>query len=901
MFSKPSPSTDQRQGWLLKLAAIFLGLYALAITLAPAARFRTWHITFPWMHWIGYLIWLSMFAILNRRTARLLPDRDPYLLPIAGLLSGWGILTVSRLVPTLGLRQSAWLLVALILVWLGLRLPGELTFLRRFKYLWLTGGLLLTALTLVFGTNPLGAGPRLWLGCYGFYLQPSEPLKMFLIIYLSAYLADRQLSLLTLQEKQSAFSSSRPAVLFPLLLPTLFMTGIAILLLLVQRDLGTASVFIFLYAAIVYLAVRARRILWISLSVLLLSGIIGYRLFDVVRLRVDAWLNPWADPSGRSYQIVQSLLAAANGGLFGRGPGMGNPGLVPIPHSDFIFVAITEETGLLGALALIGMLIILVERGILVTLKAPTTFHRLLAAGLTAYLAGQSILIIGGNLRLLPLTGVTLPFVSYGGSSLVTSFLALLILLLISNQSTKQPSGQLNTIPYLHLGSLLILGLIATALVAGWWGIYRGPDLLTRTDNARRAIADRYVRRGALLERGERILVESTGQPGDLTRQVLYPDLGPIIGYTHPIYGQSGLEASLDPYLRGTQGNPGLLVWWNHLLYGQPPPGLDIRLSLDLDLQFRADSLLGNHRGGLVLLDARSGEILAMASHPTFDPNQLDQSWQDLVNDPQAPLFNRATQGLYPVGAALGPLLLARMQETGTLPPLPNNLAYSFVNYRWECADLADQLSPSVEWGSAISAGCPGAVASLGRALGIQKITHFYSNLGFFTPPRLELPTLSQSAPQEIAEAGLSALGIFSANLDTEPILRLSPLQMALAAAALNNQGIMPAPRLVLTVKAPKAGWVILPAQGEQATIFSPSAVSASVDLLTLLGKPLWMSIARIPKGGSLQAPVYTWFIGGTTSTWPGTPLVLAFVLEEDNPALAYEIGIRLLEETFVP
>lgn len=901
MFSPHLSPNDKLQSRLFELAAIFLGLYAVTITLAPAARFRTWQTDYPWTHWIGYLIWLSLFTLAHRRSARYLPGRDPYLLPMAALLSGWGMLTISRLAPSFGLRQSAWLLVSLIMLLLGLRLPGDLGFLRRFKYLWLTSGLLLTALTLVFGTNPLGVGPRLWLGCCGIYLQPSEPLKLLLVVYLSAYLADRQLYLLALKKDQRYSAIERPAVLFPLLVPTLVMTGLAVLLLLVQRDLGTASVFIFLFALIVYLASGLSRILWASLVSMLLAGTAGYLLFDVVRLRVDAWLNPWVDPSGRSYQIVQSLLATANGGLFGRGPGMGNPGLVPVPHSDFIFVAITEETGLLGALALIGILAVLVERGIITALKAPSTFHRLLAAGLTAYLAGQSILIMGGNLRLLPLTGVTLPFVSYGGSSLVTSFLSLLLLMLISSQPGSRPVTQFRTFPYIRLGILLISGLAATAAVNGWWSIFRGPDLLTRTDNARRSISDRYVRRGTLFERGDQALAETTGEPGNFTRQVLYPDLGPVLGYTHPVYGQSGLEASLDPYLRGTQGNPGLRVWWDHLLFGQPPPGLNVRLSLDLDLQSKADVLLGDHPGGLVLLDAKSGEILAIASHPTFDPNQLDQSWPDLVKDPEAPLLNRATQGLYPTGTSLGPLLLASVADKGVMPSLPENFAYPSMNPTWECANLTARLDRPNDWASAISAGCPGAVATLGKTLGAQELAILFPILGFYTAPQLDLPTLSQNAPEAFSEAGLSALGVFGADLDTGQTLQVSPLQMALASAALSSQGVRPALRLALAVNTPLAGWIILSAQGEPETVFSAAAANATTDRLAVTGKPFWFSVASTPTGSNPIAPVYTWFTGGTTSAWPGSPLALAFILEEDNPVLAYDIGVQLLEETLKP
>jgi len=224
--------------------------------------------------------------------------------------------------------------------------------------------------------------------------------------------------------------------------------GVALLLLAVQHDLGTAFIFIFLYTIILFVASGKKRVLLISVLGLIAAGVAGYFLFDVVRLRVEAWINPWLDPSGRSFQIVQSLMAVANGGTSGRGPGLGSPTLVPVAISDFIFTSIAEETGLVGTLGLLAMIGLIVARGLRAAMRAPDSFRRILAAGLSAYIGAQSILIIGGNIRLLPLTGVTLPFVSYGGSSLLTSILALLILLFISAQPEDEPAPLPSPQPY---------------------------------------------------------------------------------------------------------------------------------------------------------------------------------------------------------------------------------------------------------------------------------------------------------------------------------------------------------------------------------------------------------------------------------------------------------------------
>ncbi len=631
------------------LSALFLALYSLILSLSPAVQARNWDMEYIYAnghaHWLGFFAWLALSTLAEKNLKKNLPDRDRYLFPIASLLSGWGLLTIWRLTPTFGMRQTLWLTISITVLIIGIKWRNLLPSLRRYKYILLVSGLILTALTLIFGTNPLGIEPHLWLGFGGVYLQPSEPLKLLLVIYLSAYLATTSL------QRQKAF---------PLIFPTLFLTGIALLLLLAQRDLGAASILIMLYASVLYLAIGRKRVLLINAASLILVALLGYFFINIIHTRLSIWISPWDDPSGSGYQIIQSLMAIANGGLWGRGIGIGSPTLVPVAHSDFIFTSLAEETGLVGTLGLLALLGIFLTRGMVTALRAPSRFTRLLSAGLTIYIGVQSLLIIGGNLRLLPLTGVTLPFISYGGSSLLTSYIALLLLLKISNEM-EEPALLPKPQPYHFLYALLILGLFSSALLNGWWAIVRGPDLLTRTDNPRRALADLYVKRGTIFDRNNTPINISTPRSESLSpyplederldddvflRQYLYPNLSPIIGYTNPTYGQAGIELALDDYLRGLAGNPASLIWWHHLLYGQPPPGLDVRLSLDARLQEDVDQRLGEHRGAVVLVNAQSGEILVMASHPTFDASLLDES---ILKDDDSPLLNRATQGAYPL------------------------------------------------------------------------------------------------------------------------------------------------------------------------------------------------------------------------------------------------------------
>ena len=794
---------NQVQSRLLQWSALFLFLQSVTLTLAPAVRERTWDVDYRLSHWVGFLIWCLFTYLAHRTLIHYLPERDPYIFPAAALLSGWGLLTVWRLDEDFGARQATWFGISVVVLILSIRYLRNLSFFKNYKYIFLSSGLLITALTLIFGTNPMGVGPRLWLGVWGVYFQPSEPLKILLVIYLSAYLS----------EKVNIRLSS-----LPLLIPTLVVTGVALLLLVVQRDLGTASIFIFIFTIFLFIVTGRRRILIGTGTFLLGTLLIGYFLIDIIHIRVVGWLNPWDDPTGNSYQIIQSLLAVANGGTLGRGLGIGSPLLVPVAISDFIFAAIAEETGLLGTLGLIATIWLLLARGLTIALRAPDNFRRYLAAGIVAYLGVQSLLILDGNLRLLPLTGVTLPFVSYGGSSLLTSFIALYLLLSISNTDDDEPAPLANPAPYSILAGIFAVGLAACALTGSWWSLIRGEDLLTRTDNARRSIADRYVHRGEILDNNNQPINITVGESGSFIREYLYPDLAPITGYTHPVFGQAGLEASVDNYLRGIQGNPASLILWNQLIYGTPPTGLDVRLSIDLDLQATADNLLSIHRGAIILMNAETGEILVMASHPTYDPNKLDEEGDSLSQDENSPLLNRATQGIYPLGDALLPLVRANFSDQR----ITNNELFAF-----------------------------------------------YEKIGLFRSPLITLPVATNTPTDKIED------------------LRASPLQVVLAAAALSNQGVMPAPRIATAVNTFEQGWVVLPAFDEPREVLQAEESDEAALSFVQEGKAYWSSTGI----GTINKTTVTWLIAGTPPDWQGAPLALVVALEEDNPQLVERIS----------
>jgi cell division protein FtsW (lipid II flippase) len=854
---------DVIQSRLLIIAFLIMVCYALILTLAPSIRFSSDASLYEFKHWLGLLIWVVVFVSLHLQTSKKLTNRDPYLLPIIALLCGIGLMTIWRLYPNFGMRQSIWLAISGLLFFIALQFPSLVDILHRYKYIWLVLGLFLTALTIIWGTNPSNAGPELWFQIFGIYFQPSEPLKLLFIAFLSGYFSDRI---------PSANGKLRT------ILPTLVINGIAVLLLIFQRDLGTALVFLFLYFAMLYAAQGKKLVLWVSIVFFLISALAGYFFIDIVRLRIDTWLQPFADPSGASYQIIQSWIALAEGNVIGTGPGLGNPSLIPVAISDFIFSAIGEETGFLGATIIILLFVLLVFRGTKISRLSNNAFHRNLSMGLVFYFGIQSILIMGGNLGLLPLTGVTLPFVSYGGTSLLVSFSGLYLLLSVSNQinsGQKAENVKRSRFSALSTGLILLLvgELVATSVIAFW---FRTP-LVNRAENPRWIIDDRFTPRGNILDRNNLVIISNEGNAGDFQRTTSHIPLYPVIGYTSPIYGQTGIEASMYPYLRGYEGYPFKTIFWQDLLRNQPPKGLDIRLTLDLELQKQADNLLGDTPGTIVVMNANSGEILVMSSHPYFDAAQLAEQWENLVARDDAPLINRATQGVYTPGTTLFPFILTAGLEQNLILPDPNSIASIAES---ECA-LA--INDELTWGTLVNHGCKEAQETLAELLGAETLADSFQNFGLFTEPELHLNVAMVEKPL-IDEQDAFFQG-------TEPF-NITPLQMALAASIITNNGTQPGPRIVNAYYSPEGVWETIPKLSSNNEILSSDIADEVRSIIQMPGRSYWQASALVQ---SENDNAISWWIAGTTSGWAGQPLTIVVLLESSDVSNAERIGETLL------
>jgi cell division protein FtsW (lipid II flippase)/cell division protein FtsI/penicillin-binding protein 2 len=880
-----SPTTIRERA-LLVIAAAFLLVGALTLTLSNTVSNLQSHLP---LLLFASVAWGASFAAAHLFLSRHLPDRDPFLLPVAALLTGWGLLLIGRLAINFLLRQSIWLLISTAALIAIVRLSHDLRWLRRFRYTWLLGGLVLLAATLVFGVNPSGYGLRLWLGAFGIYFQPVELLKLLMIAYLASYLAERKE--LLVQEGRRIGRGRLPPLAY--VGPLLAVFGLAVVLLGWQQDLGAAMLFFFTFLAMLYLATGQWGYAVAGLVLFTGVGAAGHVLSDKVALRIDSWLNPWPEAADRAFQIVQSLLAFGAGGIFGRGLGLGSPTYIPAVHTDFVFAAIGEEFGLAGLLVLIALYGVLMARGFRVAARAPRPFERFLSAGLTAGLVIQAWVIMAGNAKLAPIAGVTLPFVSYGGSSILISFIALAFILRISDQPTSQPISQPTTQPttLLRLTVALTLALALLAATCGYWCIARAESLRAREDNPRRVLYEQRIVRGRILDReGVTLADVEIAADGVVTRRYPVPEAAPALGYASLRYGTGGIEAAFDRELRGEAGRTPWQAAWDDLLH-RPPQGHDVQLTLDARLQVQAEEALQGQAGAIVLLDARTGDILAMASSPTFDPARLDETWDALREDPAAPLVNRATQGLYQPGTTLQTVILAQALETG-VADLSAPITDATIPIPVNGSSLACSAPPAnpKSLADAYADACAAPLALLGRQLGAEGLAEAIDRWGLTTtPPPLEVPTEAADWTSDTltttAALKLEAIG--------QGTLTVSPLQMALVAGTLANDGTMPAPRLVLKVEDTAGFWQEHPASGTPRAVLSPSQADDLLSLWPRCGGNVVGYLGLAIAGEN--RPPHAWFLG-VSSTGTSRYAVAVLLEHPDDPGQAAEMGSTLME-----
>ncbi|WP_330216566.1 FtsW/RodA/SpoVE family cell cycle protein [Schnuerera ultunensis] len=357
-----------------------------------------------------FIVYISNFILLRISTG------DSYIFLIVTMLISIGVIMIYRIDPLLGIKQVLWIGMGIIIFFI------TYFFFKKIKgweeWIWLYGisSIILFIMTLLLGTRTKGSINWITIGRFGF--QPSEIIKILAIFLISSYYANYE------KYKEKKYG---PYYLMGIMY-------IFIMFLFLQRDLGAVLIFYSLFLALQFIYEENRKLVLYNLLIFIVSGTLGYFIFPHVKIRFETWLNPWKYIDNKGYQITQSLFAIAEGGFFGTGIGLGYPDFIPEVHTDFIFSAICEEMGIFTGIGIIMLFLILVYRGFKIAIKQEIKFYRIVALGISILFGIQSFIIFGGVLKMIPLTGITIPFVSYGGSSMLSSFIALGILQVASEE-----------------------------------------------------------------------------------------------------------------------------------------------------------------------------------------------------------------------------------------------------------------------------------------------------------------------------------------------------------------------------------------------------------------------------------------------------------------------------------
>lgn len=810
----------------------------------PAAVFFQFAL---WASVAGLLVILTPIAL--RRAG---VGGDPYFLPFSFLLAGLGAITLFSVKDPLrdtpvyvhhiqGLCLGVIALLAAALMPIRTRRN-----LRHYNYVWAIAGIALLVLLKLFGFGPENV--RLSL----FFLQPVEIIKLLLVLFTAGYLTTRADLLAEAQHRWR--SPERKELLARLGLttprwrdlgPLLGVFLLALALFLVVRDMGPALLLFGAFVSTIYVCSGRGSLAALGIGLMVVGGVLANALHvGVVPVRVSMWLSPWDNKYPFGMQLGQSYWAMASGGWSGSGLGLGSPGLMPRGGSDLVFSSLSEELGLIGSLAILLLFSLLVWRGLKAAIAAQHEFDRVLAVGLTALLFCQVFLIVAGVTGLLPLTGITLPFVASGNSSIVTSFFLIGLL-----RGISAPTGSVAVSPPpIFLRAARMYTVAAAIALFGCIGIYRLMDIqsvrademagrLIRTPDADGLVRDkvnprlisieRAIVRGSIYDRNGKVLASS--RLDEISREMsdapdkartffrrgrYYPrgaDFAHTVGYLNPaIGGPAHMERDFNGDLRGFVSYSELLPDYrakdlpSWLSGAKRRQGRNLVLTLDAEMQHSAmaslkkqassvrDVVTGKpkNRGALVAVDPQTGEVLASASIPSFDPNTLTpEKWQEIQQDKSGgtPQFDRSTLGLYPPGSTMKVVTASAGLEAGLKPQFDcnhvwQNLHWSYrgVGYgrRALADDKGDPPHNTLHMPAAMRVSCNLYFANLAMQLGTDRFYGaIYSDQGWGLSKAPDLQAFAAALPYNGFGQG---------------VILATPSDMARVAATIAAGGSMP-------------------------------------------------------------------------------------------------------------
>ena len=820
---------------LLLIAAAFpvTLLYAMyVVTTGAALSFQT--LAVP----LGLF---AAFAAAHIGVRIFAPGADPAILPVVFTLSGIGITFVTRLQPDASLGQVIFLFLGVALMVGTLAVVKNLEVVKRYKYVLGIAGIILLVLPMFIGTEIYGS--KLWIKIGGFQFQPGEFAKVLIVLFLAGYLAENR-------ELLSISNRTVLGIKFPrlrLLYPLFIVWGVCLLVVAFERDLGSALLFYTIFLIMLYVATGRVSYVIIGLALLAVGAFGMYQIMSHVQVRVAIWLDPFSDAQNLGYQIVQSLFSLADGGLAGVGIGKGMADIIPVVASDMIFAAIGEEMGLLGGSAVLLLFMLFAVRGLTTAARAKSDLAAFSAAGLTAAISFQAFTIVGGVTKLIPLTGVTLPFMSQGGSSLLASFVIVALLLRAGDEATGRSTEIANTStdlatagyrttvrgshmrrPALDTPESGLLGRVAlanrltrtvflfTALFAVLIGnityiqVIKASEYQDMPSNNHTINKARFIKRGSIITADGLTLAESI-QQADGTYARSYPNgnlAAHVVGYYSQQYGTMGIENTQNDTLTGSKDYSS---WQNALnsLAGISEPGNSVQLTIDSRIQRAAEQALAGRVGAIVALDPRNGAVLAWASAPTFDNTNIQAAIEaaNASGGADTSMYDRATLALYTPGSTFKVLTLASALENGlatldTTYDSPGRMEIGGA----DVVSIGERGHGKISLAKAFALSSNTVFGQVADGLGAEKLVATARAFGYGQQLGLDFTTAASVMPnpEEMTEWELAWAGAGQpVGQGHTPGPQATVMQNALMAATIANNGIAMNPYVVSQILAP--------------------------------------------------------------------------------------------------
>ncbi|MBQ3559110.1 MAG: FtsW/RodA/SpoVE family cell cycle protein [Agathobacter sp.] len=761
---------------------------------------------------------------------------------------------------------------------------------RKFTALYFGVGVTLLAVVVAIGSTSYGA--KLTISIGGFSFQPSEFVKILFVFFVAAMLykgAD-----------------------FKRVLLTSCLSAVYVLLLVASKDLGGALLYFMAYLIMIYVASKKVVYLGAGFAGIAVACVAGYHLFSHVQTRFFVWMNPTADIDNKGYQICQSLFGIGTGGWFGLGIGEGIPKKIPIVDKDFVFSAISEEFGAIFAIGLILLCVSCFVMIIHVSMQMKDKFYKLVAVGLAVLYATQVILTIGGAIKFIPSTGVTLPLVSYGGSSMLSTLIVFGIVQGLymrkaaaqanegkrkkeekkANKKTtkKESDREYHVVTYLFL--TIFLAMIAYFV---YFLAVESEEFINNEYNGLQTLFEKDVIKGEIITSDGYVIAETvTDEEGNTSRNYPYGSMfAHATGYSSNV--RTGLEKQLNFTL--LRSHTYFVEQLMCDLTNEKKIGDRVISTLRYDLQEAAYQALGNYDGAVIVMEPSTGKILAMVSKPTYNPNTIEEDWESLQEG--SALYNRATQGQYTPGSIFKMMTLLAYMES-------NPDAYSDYNY--ECTGeitinnktihcASNKAHGIVDLKTSFAKSCNTSFVNMMQNVDEEVMQKLCDSLLF----NQDLPIAFESSKSNFA---LSKVDDYALKMDTaigQGKTVVSPLHMAMLASAVCNDGIAMRPTMVEKVENYKGILVEETKEKEYKNIFSETQVSILSDYMretveagtaSRLFKDAYTAYG---KTGTAQTTndldeTNAWFVGYAEKE--GKEIAIAVVVEDSGTGSAYAVPI---------